>query len=204
MSDEPRLAIATRKRGRPRKHESATARVRAFREARSLCKVTVDVPAQYAEQLRAYARLLRVTARAERPSRAEVSRESGQHFEAELPSIFPFGHAELYRPINAGRMDHPAVWRAHRFVVEKPSVFYQPTSFRRPRIEDQYAKNFYASVAVARLGGYTWIVRPKRDRRLILGRGRVPSIAAALILAECTMLTHLTSEDSSTQPVQTP
>jgi hypothetical protein len=199
LSDEPRLAITPRKRGRPRKHESAAARVRAFREAQSLCKVTIDVPAQYAEQLRAYARLLRVTARAERLSLTEG------HFEAELPSIFPFGHAELYRSINAGRMAHPASWRIHR---DTYSFYYHPRSWKRPLNWDnwdRYAQNFSASVSVVpdSLGGYAWSVRPWRNGTINLGNGRVPNIAAGLILAEITMLAHLTEASPSTQPVQT-
>jgi hypothetical protein len=45
--------------GRPRKHQSDADRIRAFRSAHGLCKVTVDVPTQFAAQLRDYARQLR-------------------------------------------------------------------------------------------------------------------------------------------------
>jgi hypothetical protein len=45
--------------GRPRKHGSAAERIRAFRIAHDLQKVTLDVPTCFAAQLRQYARLLR-------------------------------------------------------------------------------------------------------------------------------------------------
>ena len=48
-----------RRPGRPRKYASPAERVSAFRSAHGLCKVTVDVPTQFAGQLRDHARELR-------------------------------------------------------------------------------------------------------------------------------------------------
>jgi hypothetical protein len=45
--------------GRPRKYLSASERLRAFRKRHGLVKVTVDVPAQKAMELRFYAQMLR-------------------------------------------------------------------------------------------------------------------------------------------------
>jgi hypothetical protein len=55
--------MITQRAGRPRKHDSDAGRVRAFREAHGLQKITADVPAEFTEQLRQYARLLRQFAR---------------------------------------------------------------------------------------------------------------------------------------------
>jgi hypothetical protein len=48
-----------RRPGRPRKYASTAERVSVFRSVHGLCKVTVDVPRQFAGQLREHARELR-------------------------------------------------------------------------------------------------------------------------------------------------
>lgn len=54
---------SSRRRGRPRKHDSATERVRAFQIAHNLRRVTVDVPQDSTVCIRDYARKLREIAK---------------------------------------------------------------------------------------------------------------------------------------------
>jgi hypothetical protein len=56
ISDHPSRA------GRPRKHQSDAERIRAFRSAHGLRKLTVDVPTKFADEVRDYARQLRKAA----------------------------------------------------------------------------------------------------------------------------------------------
>jgi len=58
-NETPSVAAASRRPGRPRKHASDTERVTAYRQARGLRKVTLDVPQHLANVLRSYAKYLR-------------------------------------------------------------------------------------------------------------------------------------------------
>lgn len=60
--------------GRPRKYLSASERLRAFRKRHGLVKVSVDVPAQKAMELRFYAQMLREESKKDvRPSIKETA-----------------------------------------------------------------------------------------------------------------------------------
>lgn len=64
MSDD----VRTRASGRPRKYRTSADRLRAFRAAHGLRKVTLDVPDALASHMRAYARKLREESRGPRRS----------------------------------------------------------------------------------------------------------------------------------------
>ena len=51
--------LSPRRAGRPRKYQSTGERVRAFRSAHGLCKVTIDVPSGWAWRIKRYAQMLR-------------------------------------------------------------------------------------------------------------------------------------------------
>jgi hypothetical protein len=69
-----------RRPGRPRKYASDAERMRVFRSVHGLCKVTVDVPTQFAGELRDYARGLRRIA-SELPPKSDSKAEEA-HIDA--------------------------------------------------------------------------------------------------------------------------